>query len=137
MIYLNLSFLAILFGVYLRYLLLRKHLKHLKNILLFTFLCTITFNQAQELNLSIIGSNKSETEVIDSIGYAKGFENYNLLSAEVDSLALKLQYKGYFDLRRNELSKINDSTYQSKFALGSKIDTIYIYTSKKYNFEVL
>ncbi|NND51068.1 MAG: hypothetical protein HKN54_01600 [Flavobacteriaceae bacterium] len=97
------------------------------------FLVLLLFSSgtdAQNLYLTIEGSDTLETAVIDSLRYSKIFQDFKSLQNEIDSTHFKLQRAGYIENEVLKTSKFNDSTYQSEFALNKKYDTIYIYYSK-------
>lgn len=83
--------------------------------------------QSQNLNLVVNGSSNNETKTIDSVGYKKLFQNFNLLENEISLLKSKLEEIGYIDIKQIEIKKTNDSTYDTKLRLGNKYNTIYIY----------
>ena len=89
--------------------------------------------QSQNLNLIVSGNSDQETKVIDSIGYKNLFLNYNSLNNEVVTLKSKLEKIGFIETKLLQTKKLNDSTYQSKFDLGKKYNTIYIH----YNNEII
>lgn len=97
---------------------------------LFLFLFFFSPISAQKLYLQISGTNTTETSIIDSIGFAKTHPNVKQLTNEVNSMSPKLQKMGYFSNHIVENTRINDSIFAYKIALGKKISNLHIYIGK-------
>jgi hypothetical protein len=102
--------------------------------ILFLYIIIHAFNAvrtySQELHLIVEGKDVSENIVIDTIGYKNVFANYKSLEEEINSLHLKFQKIGYIESQLIFNTKKNDTTYNAKFYLKKKYDTIYIYYDK-------
>jgi len=81
---------------------------------------------SQNLELKIIGSNETESKVIDSLGYENYFKDYNSLNKEVDSLTKRFLTIGYINSKLLELKKQNDSLFEAKFSLKTRFKSITI-----------
>lgn len=92
---------------------------------------------AQNLNLSIEGEDESKTAVIDSVGYAKSFENYNGIVSELDALKTKLTRLGFIDTSIDSITKLNDTLFKANLFLGTKIKRIKIIYDSNFNTELL
>ena len=89
------------------------------------FLFFVQIN-SQNLELKIIGSDETETKVIDSLGYKNYFKDYSSLNKEVDSLAKRLLSIGYINSKLLEIIKQNDSLFQAQFSLKTRFKSITI-----------
>lgn len=94
-----------------------------KTLLFFLFFVKL---YSQNLELKIIGSNETETKVIDSLGYENYFKDYSTLKKEVDSLTKRFLSIGYINSELLELKKQNDSLYQALFNLKTRFNSITI-----------
>ncbi len=92
---------------------------------------SMTFIDAQNLNLVVKGMDSLETAVIDSLNYRKSFNDYASLENELETLQFKIKKLGFIENRLIYNAKNNDSTYLAKIALNKKYYTIYIYYDKK------
>jgi hypothetical protein len=90
------------------------------------FLLFFSNTRAQNLYLTCIGASENETKSIDSLGYAKLFEDYSTLDAEVSNVRKKLIKIGYIETKQNNFIKQNDSTYQANFSLKNKYESITV-----------
>ena len=81
---------------------------------------------SQNLELKVFGSDKTETKIIDSLGYENYFKDYSSLSKEVDSLAKRLLSIGYINSKLLDLKKKNDSLYDVQFSLKTRFKSITI-----------
>lgn len=81
----------------------------------------------QNLNLKIIGSNEIETKAIDSISYLKTHSNYSSVKNETDSLYNTLVNRGYLEAKIDSISKVDDSSFVSKLALGKIYKSLTIH----------
>ncbi len=79
---------------------------------------------SQSVYLKIDGHSKSETKVIDSIGYAKQFKTANEINLANKVLIDKLTELGYFEHKIVGPEKSNDSTFRYVYQLGKKYNTI-------------
>jgi len=98
--------------------------------LFITWTLSYTSSLAQNLTLKILGSNESETKIIDSLTYKNSFNNYKTLNEEVLLFNKRLQNIGYIENELVQTEKINDSAYQTIFNLKQRFYTIYIYYDK-------
>ena len=73
------------------------------------------------------GKTIQESKTIDSIGYKKTFSNANEIVQETNYLSENLFRLGYLEQKMEYIEKINDSTFVSKFSLGTKTSAIHIY----------
>ncbi|HWR94900.1 MAG TPA: hypothetical protein VN192_06845 [Flavobacterium sp.] len=85
------------------------------------------FSHAQEINLSIFGSNEQESNTINSIGYQKNHSNGKSIVTEVNLMSNSLSKIGYINNKIIGNQKLDETTYLYKFELGKKIDSIHIY----------
>ncbi len=81
---------------------------------------------SQSLELKVYGSDKTETKIIDSLGYENYFKDYSSLSKEVDSLAKRLLSIGYINSKLLDLKKKNDSLHEVQFSLKTRFKSITI-----------
>ncbi|MCB0462239.1 MAG: hypothetical protein KDC81_06000 [Flavobacteriaceae bacterium] len=95
-----------------------------------TWTLSYTSSLAQNLTLKILGSNESETKIIDSLTYKNSFNNYKTLNEEVLLFNKRLQNIGYIENELVQTEKTNDSAYQTIFNLKQRFYTIYIYYDK-------
>ncbi|HZW63508.1 MAG TPA: POTRA domain-containing protein [Flavobacteriaceae bacterium] len=102
----------------------------LYHIIYITFV-SVTFGQ--DLHLKIIGSDETETKILDSLGYKKTHPNYITLQAETDSVFSKVTTQGFLEAKLNTISKVNDSSFVSTIALGR----IYKYVTIHYQDSIL
>ncbi|WP_179315567.1 ShlB/FhaC/HecB family hemolysin secretion/activation protein [Winogradskyella undariae] len=106
----------------------------------FVFYSLLVFSNlgnAQSILLKVEGESIKKTEVIDSLGYLKNFNNYNTLQAELTSLKTKLTKEGYIDTDIKNITKQNDTLFLASLLLGEKINTIRIYYNSSFNTELL
>ena len=89
----------------------------------------LSLGTAQELQLKIIGNDSIETHVINSIGYPKTFENFEVLQNEVTLLKELLYRRGYIETQILEISQKPPSII-TKMALGTKYDSIQLHADK-------
>jgi len=107
-------------------------LKQLLQIIIFFLICISGY--AQNFNLKIYGTNKTENGIIDSLNYIKKHSNTKSVIDESNNTIEKLYKKGYLDIKSLENQKENDSTYRYKFSLGNKIKYTYIYIGRNNSF---
>lgn len=81
----------------------------------------------QNFQLKIIGSSTLENKIIDSLKYNSTHTNTKDLVDEVNTISERLYKIGYIENQALENTKINDSSYISKFNLGKKTKAIHIY----------
>lgn len=81
----------------------------------------------QTVHLKVLGATATQTKVIDSIGYKNVFIEPKLLPVELNLLAEKLHKAGYIECEITENKKLNDSTLQYSYSLGTKISLMQIY----------
>ncbi|MDG1715707.1 POTRA domain-containing protein [Lacinutrix sp.] len=82
--------------------------------------------RAQNTNLNVIGANDEETKIIETHEYKKNHTDYNSIQNEIDSLQQKIINSGYIESEINSTRKINDSSFQVKFSLNNKYESIDI-----------
>ena len=100
--------------------------------LFFKVLCVFgifSLGTAQELQLKIVGNDSVETNLINSIGYLKTFENFEDLQTEVSAFKNKLYQLGYIEMQILEISQKPPLTL-IKTALGPKYESIRLYADK-------
>ena len=100
--------------------------------LFFKVLCVFgifSLGTAQELELKILGNDSIETNLINSIGYLKTFENFEDLQTEVSVFKNKLYQLGYIEMQILEISQKPPLTL-TKTALGPKYESIRLYADK-------
>lgn len=103
----------------------------MKRLFIIFILSLISFSvKAQNLHLKIEGSNSTETKIIDSLSYKKIHENAKSIVDETSLLTTTLLKIGYLENRELANIKTNDSTFVYKFSIGSKTNTIHIYTGQ-------
>jgi hypothetical protein len=98
-----------------------------KQLLLLFSLLYIGNSFSQTLYLKVGGKTIQESKTIDSIGYKKTFSNANEIVQETNYLSENLFRLGYLEQKMEYIEKINDSTFVSKFSLGTKTSAIHIY----------
>lgn len=99
--------------------------KYISILLLITCFCSSTL-RAQNTNLNVIGANDEETKIIETHEYKKNHTDYNSIQNEIDSLQQKIINSGYIESEINSTRKINDSSFQVKFSLNNKYESIGI-----------
>lgn len=92
---------------------------------------------SQSLNLSVLSEDNTKTEIIDSVGYAKSFDNYNGLENELNKLKDKLARLGYIDTTIDSIIRKNDTLFNAYLFLGQKIERIRIKYKDNFNSELL
>ena len=85
---------------------------------------------AQNFRLQITGSSPFENKIIDSLKYNSIHPNTKAINDEVRSMSEKLSKNGYIENQILENTRKNDSSYVTKFSLGEKIKSIYIYIGR-------
>ena len=84
---------------------------------------------AQELQLKVVGNDSIETNLINSIGYPKTFENFETLQTEVTLLKELLYRLGYIETQILQISQ-KPPLITTKIALGPKYESIRLYADK-------
>lgn len=97
-------------------------------LLLAMFFC---WGKAQNLYLTIKGSDYTETKKIDSIGYNKQFVNAKGVVDETESFSRRLFESGYLENENLSNKKINDSTFLFEYRLGEKTSHVFIHIETK------
>ena len=100
--------------------------------LLFRVLCVFgifSWSTAQELQLKITSNDSIETNIINTIGYPKTFENFAALETQVASFKDQLYQRGYIEARILEISQIPPLVI-AKLSLGPKYESIQLYANK-------
>jgi len=98
----------------------------------FGVLCFVGFfslSTAQELQLKIISNDSIETDLINSIGYSKAFENFEALQNEVTLLKELLHRRGYIETQILEFTQTLPLIV-AQLSLGTKYDSIQLYADK-------
>lgn len=104
----------------------------LKTTLILLFTCLIPLTAlAQKYQLRIIGLDKSQTQLIDSLGYNRSHANLSQLTNEINHSSQKLSALGYINNQLLENKKEHDSSYCALLSLGKPIKSIHIYISAK------
>ncbi|WP_460218264.1 POTRA domain-containing protein [Psychroserpens sp. MEBiC05023] len=101
-------------------------LRKINPLLLLLFIIWSSETSAQNLYLTSIGSTEKETNTIDSLGYKTSFTEFTALNTEVKILSKRLIRFGYIESKLLNIEKLNDSSYQAKFSLNNKYNTILI-----------
>jgi len=101
-----------------------------RSLLIFILLFAFFKTNAQTLNLKIEGRTDTETKVIDSVSYKKLHDNVKSINTEADLLSGKLTRMGYLENNLLTSLKTNDSTFVYQYTLGSKTNSIQIYTTE-------
>lgn len=105
-----------------------------KFIILIYLIASFTSSEiiAQNLNLTITGSNIEESKIISDFGYKTNHIDYNSIIKEADSIEQRIIKSGYIETERSILTKTNDSTFKIQFQLKNKYESIGIsYDSSK------
>ncbi len=97
-------------------------------LLLILFFCS---GKAQNLYLTIKGSDYTETKKIDSIGYNKKFTNAKGVVDEIELFNRKLFESGYLENEKLSNKKINDSTFLLEYRLGKGTSHLFIHIEEK------
>ncbi len=97
-------------------------------LMLVLFFC---WGKAQNLYLTIKGSDHTETKKIDSIGYTKQFVNAKGVVDETESFSRKLFESGYLENENLSNKKINDSTFLFEYRLGKRTSHLLIHVEAK------
>ncbi|MCB0399180.1 MAG: hypothetical protein KDD26_06050 [Winogradskyella sp.] len=92
---------------------------------------------SQSLSLKIEGENEIKTKVIDSVGYAKSFNNYVSLENELNKLKNQLTRLGFIDTSIDSILKKNDTLFNAHLFLGEKVKRIRIQYGGDFNTELL
>ena len=85
------------------------------------------WSQTEQLHLRVSGKTEQQTQIIDSISYAKVFKDFQSTQQALDSLKHKLTGLGYLDIKEIIPLKKVDSVFISKLDLG----TYYSYLNLK------
>ena len=87
------------------------------------------WSTAQELQLKITSTDSVETNVINTIGYLKTFENFAALETQVENFKDQLYQRGYIEARVLEISQAPPIVIV-KLSLGIKYESIQLYADK-------
>lgn len=85
----------------------------------------------QNFHLEIMGSNESESRIIDSLTYIRKHRSEKELTTEMSLVMDKLQKLGFLESRINETKKPNDSTFNYTASLGRRTKFIHIYIGEE------
>ncbi len=91
----------------------------------------------QSIVVNVIGENEITTQIIDSLGYQKRFDNYIALEKEIYTLKNKLTRQGYIDTTIKSISKQSDTLFKAELFLGKKLNRIRINYGSDFNTELL
>jgi hypothetical protein len=80
----------------------------------------------QSLHLKIMGTNDAEIKKIDSVGYSKIHTDLKSLNFEKTVFSEKMNLLGFLEVKIVDDSKIDDSTFVTKFDLGKQQKSICI-----------
>jgi len=100
--------------------------------LLVRILCVFgvfSWSTAQQLQLKMISTDSVETNIINTIGYPKTFENFAALETQVTSFKDQLYKRGYIEARVFEISQ-TPPLIIAKLSLGPKYESIQLYADK-------
>lgn len=98
-----------------------------KQFLVLSFLFFSCCLSAQNFRMKIVGANKSENKIIDSIGYNEIQNNAKATFDESTLFSNKLLKVGFIEHEFVSNSKPNDSTFIFQISLGKRTDFIHIY----------
>lgn len=82
---------------------------------------------SQNLNLKIIGKTEFDTQIIDSLNYTKIHPNILSIKNEIDTIIIRLEKKGYIEIKPNKLKKINDSLFNIKLNLNKHYKQLRVF----------
>jgi hypothetical protein len=99
----------------------------LKLTLYILFLSVALNTYSQNFYLKIRGTNKTETQIIDSLNYLTKHPDLKSIFEEINNSSQKLSKKGYLDNNILENNRINDSTYLTIINLKERTKYIHIY----------
>ena len=102
-----------------------------RTLFLLFFALFFCFGKAQNLYLTMEGSTTTETKKIDSIGYAKQFENAKGVVDETKRLSKKLFEMGFLESENLSNKKVNDSTFLFEYRLGKRTSHLYVYVREE------
>lgn len=107
--------------------------------IIFFILLLIFSNQgiAQSINLKVNGENEASTQIIDSLGYKKDYNNYKSLKTEIENLKSELTKIGYIDTTIESVTKENDTLFNAQLIIGKRIDRIQIHYDSTFNIKLL
>ncbi|MCD0470998.1 ShlB/FhaC/HecB family hemolysin secretion/activation protein [Flavobacterium sp. JAS] len=105
-----------------------------KRFLYLLLFCASVSCYAQNFHLKINGSNKNQTQTIDSLNYTTIHPNIKSLFDEIKNTSEKLSKKGYIDNQTLKTDKTNDSTYIATIDLNKRIKYIHIYIGANNSF---
>lgn len=98
-----------------------------KTFFIFLFFFT-QLTIAQKFYLKIEGNTKTETNIIDSIGYNKVHNEVASILKEQKNFENKLSNNGYFSFQFVNQTKINDNSFVFQYKLNKPITAIVIQT---------
>lgn len=87
---------------------------------------------AQNFYIKSLGSNKSETNILDSIGYNTKHSNAKSVQDESALLLKKTTALGFMESEITKGGKINDSVFLFNYKLGPKTKIIRIYIGRDF-----
>lgn len=82
--------------------------------------------QAQNLNLEIELDDPSKITLVDSILPVKKFANLAAINSELDSVQMRLAYRGFLTSQFSPLKKKNDSTFATEITLAKQYKTVAV-----------
>jgi len=96
-----------------------------------TICLLFVFNSAdaQDLQLAITGTNTTENDAINSIGYSKTHKDYEALKLQIDSFKNRAYKLGYIEAKVQDITKTT-LTVSVQLSLGPKYESIQIHANK-------
>ncbi|MBE8727707.1 hypothetical protein C4F50_22560 [Flavobacterium sp. KB82] len=106
----------------------------LKSLFFIILFCLSLSVSSQKIHLKILGSNETETKIIDSLNYNNLHTNLKSVFFEISTTSEKLSKNGYIENQILETVKKDDSTYQCSINLKKQIKYIHIYIGGQTDF---
>lgn len=102
----------------------------MQKLLTFLFICCFQLALSQKFILSIEGKSTAETQMIDSIGYAKKHETVASILETQKEFEKKLSFSGFVSYEMLSQKKVNDSSFVFTYQLGNALKNVNIYIGK-------
>ncbi|WP_228012117.1 hypothetical protein [Flavobacterium hungaricum] len=106
----------------------------MKSLFFIILFCLSLSVSSQKIHLKILGSNETETKIIDSLNYNNLHTNLKSVFFEISTTSEKLSKNGYIENQILETVKKDDSTYQCSINLKKQIKYIHIYIGGQTDF---
>jgi len=90
------------------------------------FLLKIYSLHAQEFQLENLCKYEKNNKIINGLSYQKNHSSENSVLKEIDSILVKLEYKGYMNASLDTIY-INDSIYKAHYIIGDQTKKLRIY----------